>query len=569
MKYRCRLLIMTSAVICLSLASIASADSCIKTLYIDGAYVEQAEPNSGLSWSYDRITIGSEGNRWYLYNGYIGKMDEFAIYAGVLDAGRIAAHYSAKSTSYASYTAEVQADSPLLYLQFEDASTSNGDPAESTGSVDRDGTYISSGTGSITQTAGIAAGSTAIVLPGDEPDAPGSCVDVWDGTGDFAENLEGDVTIELWANYTNTSDYPRFFQHNGSWENEGSYGVMVNGPNQLGVIGGDYTDYMTTPYDINDGGWHHIVVTYDSTYEPIDTNSYPEEVMADNPVLWLRFEDVEPQDYSGNNRWVGYGGGTSVVEKAGGIGKSAYFGGAGYGAAATNGPNEPPLEGSSYEVYGDEYAFAPNDITFELWYKTLPPDQPQPGDYAIFFQQLGPSGNEPRAPGVSNSTGQIRIFGGSGAGYTGVSPAFDQHWHHMVVTYDEEYGGDPNTMYVQLYLDGVFEDDTTFTGPDAKLGPELSHILVGAENNIGGPYNQFPGYVDEFAIYEGILDPNRVLIHYLAWQPKSCAELWDRGTGIAADMDKDCDVDFLDFASFASEWILCNDPCDANCVPNW
>jgi hypothetical protein len=577
MKYRFKLLITISALLCLSLAAVALAANTKKTLYLDGVYVADSNENtSGLTWPNPRITIGSEGGSDYLYNEYIGKMDEFAIYGGVLAASRIAAHYNAR-TSNVAYTAAVQADSPLLWLRFEDASTANGATAKNSGSIGIDGTYVTTGGSAIAQVTGINAGSLAINIPDRvTADGTGHCVDVGDGNGDFGEKLNGDVTVELWVNFSDTNDYPRFFQHNHSWDTTGGYGLMVNGPNQVGVIGGDATNYMGLPYDINDGQWHQIVVTYDSTYgkpQLPSSQSYVEEVKADHPVLWLRFEDVKPKDYSGNDHWVGYGGGTSIVEKVGGIGKSAYLSGSGYGAAATNDQNAPPSVGGSYQVHGDQYAFAPNDITFELWYKTLPPNQPQPEQYAIFFQQIGSWQNEPNGPAVSNSGGQFRVFGGSGAWYTGVGTAFDQKWHHLVVTYDEKYKGEPN-MYAQLYLDGKFKKGTTFTGTKAKLGVELSHILVGAENDIGNTYNHFAGYIDEFAIYKGILDPNRILIHYSAWQPKNCADIRERGPLPAyaiADKNGDCVINFYDYALFALDWLLCNDPAssDPACIPNW
>lgn len=576
MKYKLELLIMASVLFCLSLTTVAPADSCVKTLYVDGAYIDYADVNQGLSWTYERITIGSESNRWYLYNGYIGKMDEFAIYAGVLDAGQIAAHYEAGSTDYAAYTAVVQADNPLLWLKFEDASTDHNDVADNSGSIGIDGAYISTGVGSITQTTGIAAGSTAIVLPGDEPDVNGNCVDVWDGNGDFGEDLDGDVTIELWVNYTDISDYPRFFQHNGSWQNEGSYGVMVNGPNQLGVIGGGTTNYMTTPSDINDGDWHHIVVTYDSTYEPPDTNSYPEEVMADNPFIWLRFDYEAATDSSGNGNWVGYG--NVDIVTAGGIGKSALQdtndeGSGNYAAAAAKGPDAPP-----YEEWDQAYALAPNDITIEFWYKSLPAGGDQPGQYVMLCQQIGKWQNEPNGPAIGTADGQIRVFcgapgHGTGIWYTGRYP-YDGAWHHIVVTYDEEYQDDPCSIHMQLYYDGDLSEHTSTDpriGLYEGLGVELSHMILGAANNRGYSYSIAPGYYDEFAIYDGILGADRVMAHYLAWQPRDCEEVWDRGGGIVADMDKDCDVDFRDFAMLASYWLLCNDPgsSDPNCVPNW
>jgi hypothetical protein len=260
------------------------------------------------------------------------------------------------------------------------------------------------------------------------------------------------------------------------------------------------------------------------------------------------------------------------VEKVGGIGKSVKLDGSSgsgvYGVAATNNPYAPPNTDSTYEHFDNNYAFTPNDITFEIWYKTFPTGQPQPSEFGIFFQQIGSYNNEPNAPAVSNSGGTIRVFGGSGAWYSGVNPKFDQQWHQMVVTYDEN-DSDPCKMYVQLYLDGAKKGDNTFTGTEARLGPELSHILIGGENDMGNTYNIIPGYFDEFAIYAGILDPNRVMAHYSAWQLKNCRDAVDRGYGTAIDINKDCKINFDDFVSFALSWRQCNDPCDASCVPNW
>lgn len=38
---------------------------------------------------------------------------------------------------------------------------------------------------------------------------------------------------------------------------------------------------------------------------------------------------------------------------------------------------------------------------------------------------------------------------------------------------------------------------------------------------------------------------------------------------LAADMDKDCVVDWTDFSVFAAQWQMCNDPVDPSCTPNW
>jgi hypothetical protein len=580
MEYRLKLLIVASALLCVLLAEVAPAaegDSCYKRLYIDGSLISETFiDGAALTYPIDRITIGAEGQRWYMYNEYVGKIDEFAVYDGALSEGRIKAHWDAND-NYADYQDEVQADNPLLWLKLDEPNTANGAVANNSGSADwRDGEYVTQGPNTIiiSPTAGFVAGSNGVELNAngrlipDLNDANGACIDVWDG-GEFTTSLHGmeDISIELWANYTDLNDYPRFFQHNGAWDNFSGYGLVaqLNDANTLVVLGAKADTFVDFDDDINDGQWHHIVVTYDNTYvEPNyeDTNSYPQEVAADNPVLWLRF-DTDPCDSSGNDYWVEYGGGTSIVDKVGGIGKSLRLGGgtANY-AAAANGPNAP----TDNSDHNDLYAFAPNDITVEMWYKTFPAGEPQPEQYAYFFQQSGAWDYGDGGPGAGPYEQQILVLRG-GAWWSGVNPKKDGEWHHLVVTFDEE----PNSLTSQIYLDNVLENTSNITGSSAKLGPELSHMMIGARNDRGYTYNDFIGYVDEFAIYEGLLDPNRIEAHYAAWPPKNCQEAIDRGYGAVVDLNGDCRIDFVDFATFVSSgsWGLCNDPCDPECTPNW
>jgi len=558
----------------LCVAQMALADSVVKTMYVDGVQVTQATVDgNGLTETAANILIGCEGNTGYMYNEYVGKMDEFAIYSGVLSATRIAAHYSA-SSSYTSYSSAVTADAPLMWLKFDDSSTTNGSTAANSGSVSISGSFVSTGTGAFSQTTGIATGSSCLVFPASEEDGAGSCVSISDAGGEFSTDLNGDVSIEVWVNYTIASGYPRFFQHNGSWDSYGNYGISVADSNQLVMIGGGVLNYASLASDINNGSWHHIVVTYDSNYEAApETSSYTDEVSADSPVVWLRFESTEPEDSGseGDNHWVGYGSAATIVDKVGGVGSSVMLDGSTgsgvYGVVVANGPNAPAAVGGTYEVFSDDYAFVDGDITFEMWYKTFPTGQTQPQTYAPFFQQIG--NNEPCAPGATLCGTQIRVYGGSGASYTGISPKLDAEWHHLVVAYDERYSDDANKMTAYLYLDGALKKTCSFTGVRAVLGPEMSHLIIGAMNNIGYTYNAFAGYVDEFAIYSGVLSADRVAAHYTAWQPQDCADLVDRGYSSSADFNQDCKVNFADFATLAIDWMMCNDPEDENCSSNW
>jgi hypothetical protein len=144
----------------------------------------------------------------------------------------------------------------------------------------------------------------------------------------------------------------------------------------------------------------------------------------------------------------------------------------------------------------------------------------------------------------------------------------------MVVTYDEVYGGDPNAMAVQFYIDGV-SGGSTIASPYANLGPELSHLVIGGANDRGFIWNTMIGMIDEFAIYAGVLGSDRVAAHYASGlyerAPKTCAEVWAKGLGLVGDADKDCDVDLYDFALMTMNWDMCNDPnsLDPECIASW
>jgi hypothetical protein len=567
-------LIIVMVLSCLATVSIA-ANSVIKTIYFDGVQVAQTVvDNNGLFWPSDRLMLGTDGTN-FLYNQYLGKMDDFAIYYGVLSQTRVEAHYNAR-TNYDNYKSAVQADAPKMWLKFDDASTSNNSTALNSGSVtSKNGTYVVTAGAINKLTTGFASGSGAIEFVGPRGDnGNGAAIRIIDDACDFSKKSNGDISVEIWVNYQDSTNYGRFFQHNGSYQKYGAYGINVNDSNSLVYWGGGKLNYALFPTDINNGTWHHVVLTYDSTYEnqPLpETGTYEEEVSSDNPVAWLRFEDILPVDsgIEGENHYVSYGSAASIVDKVGGIGKSLFLNGTSgsgvYGALVAPTATAPEAVDSTYEVFNDSFAFVPGDATFEMWYKSLPTDQTQPATYAPFFQQIGD--NEPCGPAAGNSDGSIRVFGGS-ARYTGVNSRFDQQWHHLVVAYDEQYGGNPQSMYMYLYLDGELQDTYEFTGATARLGPEMSHLLIGAANNIGYTYNAFAGYVDEFAIYPGVMSSQRVLMHYLAWRPQECNDMVQRGYTSPVDFNNDCKVNFQDFAIIAFNWMKCNDPA-TGCAANW
>jgi hypothetical protein len=570
MKYKFELSIMIAMLFGLLLTGVASADSVIKTLYVDGAKVGTSTTTQAISFPYPRLTIGSEGNRWYQQDGLVGEIDEFAVYGKILNDANVAEHYNAGTGSY---RAKVNADSPLLYLQFEDGSTIEGNKAANSGSADMNSTYI----GAVGQDATGYIGKAAI-FHGSNGGA-GDCVDVCD----YSQTLSlVDVSVEFWVKTTQSSGYPRFFQHNGDTLEKRSYGAMYSAEtNAIGLIGGGSTGYLNSV--INNGEWHHIVVTFHS----IKPGPYAAEVMDDAPCVYLKFDNLLLVDSSENHWWVGNGQKAKVQKTAGGMGNSLYEDNtlmvgdtphADGDAFTWNNWADPPgrtRNGPPYGGHNDNYAFTPSDITFEIWIKTVPGLSPDA--YAIIFQQKGHFSYGPNAPELAvyhdvNGVPWMRVAGGSQWWYPGVQAPFDGEWHQLVVTYDENEVHPGRDMGIQLYLDGSLAGSTTIVDDvnlQALLGPEQSTIQIGSEGDFGYPYNCYSGYVDEFAVYPGVLSPDRIAAHYAAWQPKDCAEVKARGMTLPGDFNGDCQVDFYDYAIFASEWRLCDNPGGSGCSPNW
>ena len=562
MKYKFELVLIL-AIMCLSLTGIASADSVKKTLYVDGNKVGESTSMKALSYPYPRLTVGSEGNRWYRYNGLNGQIDEFAVYNKLLTDVNVTTHFNAGTSGY---VAAVTADSPLLYLRFEDASSAEGAKAANSGSVaDMNSTYI----GAVTQTTGFGGSGKSAVLHG-ATSGTGDCIDVCDTTGTLSQ---GDISVEFWVKTTQATDYPRFFQHNGADTEQGSYGGMyAASTNGIGLIGGDATGYFTKA--INDGAWHHIVMTFHS----IVTRSYATEVMADDPCVYLKFDNLLLVDSSTNYYTGGVDSNAQMLKTTGGMGKSLYLKESalvpGGGAIAWIWDNyDGNYPASADWTHVDEgYAFSGGDISFEMWIKNDP--CLVSSRYGMIFQQVGAYTREPNGPGLGCGdcnlpTAQFRVYGGNEIWYPGVNMPSDGKWHQAVVTYQMSPDGNNQAIGLQFYYDGALANSKISFDPNGNLGPVLNHLMIGAMNDQGWPYNFWKGWLDEFAIYGYVLSAERVATHYAAWQPHNCAEAISRGLGIPGDLNGDCVVDFYDFSIFATKWMQCNDPTVPGCTANW
>jgi hypothetical protein len=95
------------------------------------------------------------------------------------------------------------------------------------------------------------------------------------------------------------------------------------------------------------------------------------------------------------------------------------------------------------------------------------------------------------------------------------------------------------------------------------MGPEFREFLIGSEASSGNRYNCFTGTMDEFAIYDHVLSAERISLHYAEglaaepWAPENCEQIFEQGWQMAADLNRDCKVNFMDMKDIGYDWWRC------------
>jgi hypothetical protein len=169
-----------------------------------------------------------------------------------------------------SYSDAVTADSPLVYYQFEDATSGDGDTAADTMSFNN-AAYISDGNtlADVTLSANNWAGSggqlgNAATFYGTSVNGNGTAVAIGGGNASGLELTTMSVEFMVNAPY-NADTYQRMYSHKDGYGDEprpevfGGLGdarqIAMTGPN--GVY---YTDYTESP--VFDEAWHHVVAIW-------------------------------------------------------------------------------------------------------------------------------------------------------------------------------------------------------------------------------------------------------------------------------------------------------------------
>jgi arabinan endo-1,5-alpha-L-arabinosidase len=147
-------------------------------------------------------------------------------------------------------------------------------------------------------------------------------------------------------------------------------------------------------------------------------------------------------------------------------------------------------------------------------------------------------------------------------------------WQHFTATIDE-------IGYSVLYKNGQ-PMQTGITPPPWNV--TRANNYIGRSN--WATYAYYQGMLDDIRIYNKTLSASDVNdIYWRGIPPDNCELVQARGYGLEADWTADCYVDFYDeafmandwlnnfdfdnLADFAELWLQCNNPADANCVPNW
>ena len=169
--------------------------------------------NQPLSYPYPRLTIGAEGSRYFRYNGIVGQIDEFAVYTKVLTDANVAAHFTAQVQAVTLRRLMRTVLCFICDLRMPAAATAVKLP-NSGSAADMNITYI----GAVTLNSSGYIGKAADLHGA--TDGNGDCVDVCDYSLQLSTS---NVSVEFWVKTTQSSDYPRLFQHNGGSTEEHSY----------------------------------------------------------------------------------------------------------------------------------------------------------------------------------------------------------------------------------------------------------------------------------------------------------------------------------------------------------
>ncbi|MFM8357356.1 MAG: LamG domain-containing protein, partial [Verrucomicrobiota bacterium] len=268
-----------------------------------------------------------------------------------------------------------------------------------------------------------------------------------------------------------------------------------------------------------------VLAHYQNATNPARTRSYESLVLADQPVEYLRFEDLRAtRDQAVNlGRLKGAGDATNtvgVIHPAGGL---AGGGDAAFGYRARNGGGGVATLVPWNAALNPEVS---SSFTIESWFYVGQEVTDSPGPAPIMNRYSYPGANRQgwvyfqRSPGTGwnfrtytgqgSSTG-VNITGQSSHEWAGQAGT----WNHVVTVWDGP--GATATLYVngeQVAQGGGGYQPNTDDHPAEQAVRGPSALAIGSYNNTQPGENPYHGRVDEVAFYDVALTADQVLAHF-------------------------------------------------------
>jgi len=240
-------------------------------LYIDGVEIGRnsvvnAQRYFG-SWRVGADNLNSwpdnGGNNNTAGRFFDGLLDETAVYPRPLSQTEVISHYRAAGGQVEvndapedAYGAEVYGDTPLMYWRFDEAS----------GVTAEDSSFL--GTRRGTLGAGVERVTENLLIEGGAVRTPGTNTNGSGLVASASTSAPGAHSLEFWVNTTTTSGGKIIGFENSATASGSAYDKHVymlnNGRLRFGVYTGSQQTVASTSA-VNDGRWHHVVATQDSS----------------------------------------------------------------------------------------------------------------------------------------------------------------------------------------------------------------------------------------------------------------------------------------------------------------
>ncbi len=216
--------------------------------------------------------------------------------------------------------------------------------------------------------------------------------------------------------------------------------------------------------------------------------AYQDEVLADNPVAYYRFEETSgttANDATGNSNNGTYNNGVLLGQpSAPALGKAARFDG--------------------IDDYVSTSRTVSTDFTLELWINTTASSLTGTNAYegnGLLWSDVGGSANDFVVAMLNN--GLSFFTGNPDVSVTSAVAINDGRWHHLVATRNQG-------ATVEIFVDGVARGTTTTNNNALNGNPS---IMIGG-NVLDSRY--FAGLIDEVAYYPSVLSVDRIKAHFQA-----------------------------------------------------